>query len=975
MKDAPIAILEVSFDGSKLRNANSIVGKLTHYSKAELLALNPLEDILVKESKDKFQEIIKEVLAGKKNIYSELKIKTKNGQILSALFNGEVIFKDDKPDSIIVFAQDITELKKTEEALQSSKEKFSKAFRFSPNAVTITRLSDGKIIDANESVSDILGFTPLEAIGRTTSELRIWVNPSDRLSLVKELSLKGFVRNKDFVLRKKDGTQITVTASASSIKIQGEDCFLSSFIDVTERKKMEEELKSSEIRFRSIYENSLDAVMLTIPDGTILSANPAAQRMLGMTEDEIKSSGRNGIVVMNDRAVAAIKERKKVGYAQAELTFKRKDGSIFEAEVSSGLFSDADGVTKTSMIIRDITERKKAEEAIRESEQLYRTLFDNSDDAFVLLEPLYDQNGRLSDFRFLKVNRAYERQTGAGPATIEGKRASEDAVDLEPELFSLIDRVVKTGEWARYESFDWHTNRCYDSHIFPFAKGQVGVLLRDITERKKAEEALKESESKYQLLVERLPEMVFEINDIGTIVFANSATVEQMGYSKQELENGFDAIRLVAKEDVKRSRKNMKKMFTVGKRQRNEYIFVRNNGSQFPVLLVSAPIIKEDKIVGARGVGIDMTELKQAQQALQENERRYHQLFDSMAEVFFILGLVYDKKGVIADFVFIDANFALLKLLKKQKEDVIGKSPRELLKDIRQKETLNMKEDYWLKTINKIEETGQPVRSLLKSEILNRYFEFTAWKPSKNQIGVIAEDVTERRLLEKQLQEKERLSAIGETAGMVGHDLRNPLQAIIGELYIAKSELGEMPHGQPRTAMHESIESLETQVSYMDKIVSDLQTFVKPVETNKQKVKLNELFVSTLAQIDVPKNIEARIEPKDKLTVLADPQLLRRVLINLITNSIQAMPDGGELIIRAYVNGKGRMKIEVEDTGVGIPKEIKSKIFTPLFTTKSRGQGFGLSVCKRVIEAQGGTISFKSEVGKGTKFTITLPLK
>jgi signal transduction histidine kinase len=102
-------------------------------------------------------------------------------------------------------------------------------------------------------------------------------------------------------------------------------------------------------------------------------------------------------------------------------------------------------------------------------------------------------------------------------------------------------------------------------------------------------------------------------------------------------------------------------------------------------------------------------------------------------------------------------------------------------------------------------------------------------------------------------------------------------------------------------------------------------------------------------------------------------QLLKRVLINLVTNSVQAMPEGGELTIKAQANDE-KVQIIVEDTGTGIPEEIKPKIFTPLFTTKSKGQGFGLAVCKRVIEAQHGKVTFESQVVKGTKFIIELPV-
>jgi signal transduction histidine kinase len=159
----------------------------------------------------------------------------------------------------------------------------------------------------------------------------------------------------------------------------------------------------------------------------------------------------------------------------------------------------------------------------------------------------------------------------------------------------------------------------------------------------------------------------------------------------------------------------------------------------------------------------------------------------------------------------------------------------------------------------------------------------------------------------------------------------------------------------------------------MDKIVSNLQSFVKLVEVHKQTINLKQLITELLPQLKTPKNVEMNIKIDNALAVDADPTLLKRVLINLATNAIQAMPKGGQLTIKAQNSNKDQVQIVVEDTGVGIPDAIKLNIFTPLFTTKPNGQGFGLAACKRFIDAQGGIISFESEVGKGTKFILELP--
>ena len=224
-----------------------------------------------------------------------------------------------------------------------------------------------------------------------------------------------------------------------------------------------------------------------------------------------------------------------------------------------------------------------------------------------------------------------------------------------------------------------------------------------------------------------------------------------------------------------------------------------------------------------------------------------------------------------------------------------------------------------------------------------------------------------------QLKDAERLAAIGAIAGMVGHDLRNPLQSITGEVYLAKEELKALSESEQKTSLQESIEIIADQINYMDKIVSDLHAFVTPVEAHKQMVEVKQLVIAVLEQISIPQNIERLIHLQHDLVVSVDPELLKRVIINLVTNAVQAMPNGGDLSVKTEISNAGEVQIIVGDTGVGISDDVKPKIFTPLFTTKAKGQGFGLAVCKRVMEAQGGKVTFESQLGKGTTFIVRLP--
>jgi len=255
-----------------------------------------------------------------------------------------------------------------------------------------------------------------------------------------------------------------------------------------------------------------------------------------------------------------------------------------------------------------------------------------------------------------------------------------------------------------------------------------------------------------------------------------------------------------------------------------------------------------------------------------------------------------------------------------------------------------------------------------------------ATKIPKTQIHRLYSDYLEElvdgrtRELEKaqeSLLKSQRLAAIGEAAAMVGHDLRNPLQAIIYSLYLAKKEL----ESSPNSNLGEIFETINEQVDYMNKIVSDLQYYAKPIEPNLVETNLQELLDETFSTIRVPRGIEVSEKIEDDFSrFLVDPLLMKRILTNLIINALQAMGEKGQLKITAS-RKYDQAFISVRDTGIGIAEENLDKLFQPLFTTKAKGQGLGLAVCKRLVEALEGNISVETGVGKGTTFTVKVPFK
>ena len=208
---------------------------------------------------------------------------------------------------------------------------------------------------------------------------------------------------------------------------------------------------------------------------------------------------------------------------------------------------------------------------------------------------------------------------------------------------------------------------------------------------------------------------------------------------------------------------------------------------------------------------------------------------------------------------------------------------------------------------------------------------------------------------------------------MVGHDIRNPLQSIVSELFLARQELEVVPDSDAKKGIVESLSSIEEQTFYINKIVADLQDFTKPLTPKLQSINLEDSVHESLTSIVIPQNIQIEIHLPKNPKINTDSFLIKRILVNLISNALQAMPNGGKLTLSTTFSSK-EAKITVKDTGHGISEEVKPQIFQPLFTTKAKGQGLGLAVVKRLTEALGGAVSFESEVGKGTAFIVTLPL-
>jgi PAS domain S-box-containing protein len=222
----------------------------------------------------------------------------------------------------------------------------------------------------------------------------------------------------------------------------------------------------------------------------------------------------------------------------------------------------------------------------------------------------------------------------------------------------------------------------------------------------------------------------------------------------------------------------------------------------------------------------------------------------------------------------------------------------------------------------------------------------------------------------QRLVKSERLAAIGELAAMIGHDLRNPLTGIAGAAYYLKAKCGPKMDSK----LKEMFKVIEKDVEYSNKIINDLLEYSRDVKLDLNECSPRVIVEDALSALKIPKKVQVADLIRDKPEIRVDADKMKRVFVNIIKNAVDAMPKGGTLTIESR-ESNGDLEIRFSDTGVGMSEKTFKNIFKPLFTTKAKGMGFGLPICKRFVEAHGGKIHARSTIGKGSTFIVTLPIQ
>jgi signal transduction histidine kinase len=233
----------------------------------------------------------------------------------------------------------------------------------------------------------------------------------------------------------------------------------------------------------------------------------------------------------------------------------------------------------------------------------------------------------------------------------------------------------------------------------------------------------------------------------------------------------------------------------------------------------------------------------------------------------------------------------------------------------------------------------------------------------------VEERTCELRLSQEQLLKAQRLAVVGELAGMVGHDLRNPLTGIAGATYYVKKRLGPKTDAKIR----EMLRLIENNIDYSNKIINDLLDYSREMKLDLTETTPKSIVTKALSLVKVPKNVQLTNLVENKPKIRIDVEKMTRAFVNIVKNAVEAMLQGGRLTIKCRTGPDDTIQFVFSDTGVGMTKETIARIWTPLFTTKAKGMGFGLPICKRIVEAHDGTICATSILKKGTTFTVTIP--
>ena len=744
-----------------------------------------------------------------------------------------------------------------------------------------------------------------------------------------------------------------------------------------ENRGAEQHIQEVTKRLEKIAEMGDDGIIVFDEDYRIEFANAVASEITGYAKERL--IGMDFRRLLSERDIGYLDQmHSKVGIDESkrvctEMEVLTEKGMKWDAEVCITIAQGGKGGVKTYAYLRDITQRKRMEREIREATKRFEKIAEMGDDGIIV----FDEDSRIefaNQMASEMVGLPKEQILGKEFFSLIGKRDEEFLEEMVMRGEGLGQKVCTEMSVRTSQNTEKETEVCLAPTRSDDGRMKMYAYLRDITERKKFEGELRESEEKFRTLFERVRHGLFISSKEGKFIDCNQALLDMVGYEDKE-----EFLRMDIAKDLYVNREDRKKFQGLIEEQgyvKDLEVEFRNKKGEKITVLLTAHVKRDEegRIIGYEGLNIDISERKRMERELKEANEFLTNLIESSVDGI----IVTDMKGNILIF-----NKGAENILGYNAEEVVGKmSIRSIYSPGVAKEVMEKLKSTDYGGMGKL--TSFPIAHRRKDgELIEGDLSASLiYDESGKEIASVGifKDLRERLRIERELREmqqallqSEKLAAMGKLTSQVAHELNNPIYGIMNTLELLKTEV---PLESKRRRILE-LSLSETQ--RLAEMLRNMLSFSKPEEEKRRPVKINELVEGILLVMEKQmreSNIKVETYFDETLPeVMASTNQMRQVMLNLLKNAKEAMPKGGSLTVRTRREDH-KVMVAIQDTGVGIPEELRDKIFEAFFTTKQKvkGVGLGLSVCYGIIKDHGGEIRVESEVDKGTTFTILLPM-
>ena len=870
----------------------------------------------------------------------------------------------------------ISQSKQAQEALHSSEENYKELIDGMNETVWVIDFK-GNVIDVNNTAIEVLGYSKEELLTIGLFGIDTSLKKEDIKALAKAMlsdKVQIFVTSH----KTKNGKIFPVEVQSSLVTYQGKQAILSIVRDITAHKQAEVALRESEEKFRKIIETSPDGIAITTLDGTMQFVTAKVVSMWGYTlADEI--IGRNTMEFVHpsyhEKAIFLVNEMingKLTG--ASDYLMVRKDGSHFYAEANANILCDANNKPIGILYVqRDITHRKQAEIALQESEHKLRTIFNAMKD--VVFEMDYDG-------RYIYIAPTSDNLMVKPPKEVVGKTLYE--VFPKPEADIYLEFVRKCLDENKMNTIEYPVlindkTIWFEGRAVPKTKNSVLFIASDITERKLAEEALRESEEKYRLIFEYSPLGLLSFNENGVIDACNDNFAKIIGAPQKELA-GLNMTKLSDKKLVA----SIQKALDGGSGLYEDVYHSVNSEKITPVRVLFAPIdTGENRKQGGVGIIEDITERIEAEKKLKESEAIKNTMVSNIGDVIVII----DQNGINQ---YKSPN--ITKLFGWQPDELVGKSTFD---NVHPDDLISTQK--FVDAIAMIPGTKGAVEIRYKCKDGSYvWIEITMINlfgdPNINGLLGNYHDITERRQVEQELilsKEKAETSDRLKTAFInnISHEIRTPLNGILGfaQLIIQPDTSLEEKQTYLNILNHSSDRLMNTVTSYIDIALiasGNMEVHFEQVELSAIMHKVYEHFQKQ----GLAKNLELKMnlpENENQFILNTDKELVRKIISHIFDNAIK-FTNTGSIELGYVLKNEGEnpeIEIFIKDTGQGISKDANKLVFRNFRqenidnTRGHEGSGLGLSIAKGLTEILSGEMRLESELNKGTTVFVKFPVE